>query len=106
MPRVHFVKKARKDYPSTGIQKGDSYYWWQFRYGGTHNVCQRAWLPLKGTSRVYNHAYKERARKEARTIEILAIPCAGNQDNTFKCMMDMVDAILVLTSDVELNPEF
>ena len=74
--------------------------------GGTHNVCQRDWLPLKGTSRVYNHAYKERARKEARTIETLAIPCAGNQDNTFKCMMDMVDAVLVLTSDIGLNPEF
>jgi chromosome segregation ATPase len=35
MPRVHFVKKARKDYPQAGIMKGDSYYWWEFRYGGT-----------------------------------------------------------------------
>jgi hypothetical protein len=33
MTRVHFVKKARKDYPQYGIQKGESYYWWKFRYG-------------------------------------------------------------------------
>lgn len=30
MPRVHFVKRARKDYGE--IKKGQSYYWWKFRY--------------------------------------------------------------------------
>lgn len=33
MPRVNFVKRARKDHPG-GIKKGESYYWWSFRYGG------------------------------------------------------------------------
>lgn len=33
MTRLHFVKKARKDYPQYGIKKGESYYWWKFRYG-------------------------------------------------------------------------
>lgn len=33
MARVHFVKKARKDYPDHEIKKGESYYWWQFAYG-------------------------------------------------------------------------
>lgn len=32
MPRVHHVKKARKDNPV--CKKGESYYWWKFRYGG------------------------------------------------------------------------
>jgi len=32
MPRVHFVKKARKDNPA--VKKGESYYHWTFRYGG------------------------------------------------------------------------
>ena len=32
--KVHFVKKARKDYPEAGIKKGESYYWWKPRYGG------------------------------------------------------------------------
>lgn len=74
--------------------------------GGTHNVCQRDWLPIKGTSRIRNHAFKEKARQDAITIQTLAIPCAGSQDNAYKAMMDMVDAVMVLTSDVSLNPEF
>ena len=74
--------------------------------GGTHNVVQRDWLPIKGTSRIYNHAYKLKARKDAVDIETLAIPCAGSQDNTYKAMMDMVHAVMALTSDVSLNPEF
>jgi hypothetical protein len=32
MPRVHHVKKARKDH-GENIKKGDSYYWWKFNYG-------------------------------------------------------------------------
>jgi uncharacterized protein YjbJ (UPF0337 family) len=32
MPRVTHVKKARKDV-NEKIKKGDSYYWWKFRYG-------------------------------------------------------------------------
>ena len=31
MPRVHFVKKARKD--NSAVKKGESYFWWKFRYG-------------------------------------------------------------------------
>lgn len=34
MPRLHFVKKARKPIKDAGIKKGDSYYWWKFRFGG------------------------------------------------------------------------
>lgn len=32
MPRVTFVKAARKDNPV--CKKGESYFWWKFRYGG------------------------------------------------------------------------
>lgn len=34
MPRVTFVKKARKAHPAGGIKKGESYYWWAFMQGG------------------------------------------------------------------------
>ena len=34
MPRVHFVKSARKAIPEYDIKVGDSYYHWKFRYGG------------------------------------------------------------------------
>jgi len=74
--------------------------------GGTNNVCQRDWLPIKGTSRIYNHAFKEKVRKDAIIIETLATPCAGSKDNVFVSMMDMVHAVMVLTSDVSMNPEF
>lgn len=36
MARAHFVKKARKAIKGTDIKKGDSYYWWKFRFGGKH----------------------------------------------------------------------
>lgn len=36
MARVTFVKKAQKDIPNTDIKKGESYYWWKFRFGGKH----------------------------------------------------------------------
>jgi len=36
MTRANFVKSARKDYPEHEIQKGESYYWWKFRYGNKH----------------------------------------------------------------------
>ena len=32
MPRVHHVKKARKD--NSAVKAGQPYYWWKFRYGG------------------------------------------------------------------------
>jgi hypothetical protein len=34
MPKVTFVKSARKDYPNQGITKGESYYHWSFMSGG------------------------------------------------------------------------
>lgn len=34
MARAKFVKKARKDNPV--CKKGESYYWWKFRYGSKH----------------------------------------------------------------------
>lgn len=74
--------------------------------GGTHNLIQRDWLPIKGASRIYNHAFKERVRKDAVNIETLAIPCAGSQDNCYKSMMEMVHAVMVLTTDISCNPEF
>lgn len=74
--------------------------------GGTNVVTQRTWLPISGTSRIYNHAYKLKAREQANTITVLTIPCAGSTDSTYRAMMDMVDNVLVLTADVTLNPEF
>ncbi len=37
MPRVHYVKKARKD--NSAVKKGEPYYWWKFRFAGKR--CSR-----------------------------------------------------------------
>ena len=37
MPRV-YTQKANKDYPDSGILKGQVYHQWSFRYGGTHRA--------------------------------------------------------------------
>jgi hypothetical protein len=36
MPRINKVKRARKAIPSAGIEVGQPYYWWKFRFGGKH----------------------------------------------------------------------
>lgn len=33
MPRVYYVKRARRDYSDEGIRRGESYYWWKFKFG-------------------------------------------------------------------------
>lgn len=39
MPRVTFVKKAKRPVPSAGIEVGDSYYWWAFRTAYSSRKC-------------------------------------------------------------------
>lgn len=34
MARAHFVKKARKN--NSAVKKGESYWWWSFRFGPKH----------------------------------------------------------------------
>jgi len=41
MPRVHFVKKARKARREHGIKKGDSYWWWANRMPGRMSGVKR-----------------------------------------------------------------
>lgn len=40
MPKVHRVEKARKAWPG-GIEIGDSYYWWKFRFGP--KICSKTY---------------------------------------------------------------
>lgn len=75
--------------------------------GGTHNVVQRSWLPLKGTSLVYNYDYKNECRKQAVCIEELAKPITDRkQDTMTETMFDLLDMVFKLTTDVSLNGVF
>lgn len=75
--------------------------------GGTHNVVQRGWLPIKGTSRVYNYAFKVKARHDVFIIKAsLNNQQEASQGPTYNIMMDLIHSVMALTSDVVINPEF
>ena len=75
--------------------------------GGTHSVSQESWLPIKGTSRIYNHDYnKARCRKTAIAVETLAMPALGSTDPAFVAMLDLANMVMHLTAEIELNPEY
>jgi hypothetical protein len=38
MTRLHFVKRARHDYPDIEVKQGEPYYWWKFK----NSVKQRS----------------------------------------------------------------
>jgi recombinational DNA repair protein RecR len=76
-------------------------------YSGQYNVIQKQWMPVKGVSRIYNHAYKLKCRNQAVTIEELAKPITDRkQDNMTSTMFDLLDMVMILTNDVSLNPEY
>lgn len=66
MPRVTFVKAARKDNPV--CKKGESYYWWKFRYGG-----KRYSLTRPRPSQLTNSPYYSQVRSLVEQIEDAAI---------------------------------
>jgi hypothetical protein len=75
-------------------------------YSGMHNIIQKQWMPIKGVSRIHNHAYKAKCRQTAVDIEALAIPVDPNHDNMTRTMFDLLGMVLILTNDVSLNPEY
>ena len=79
MPRVTFVKAARKDNPV--CKKGESYYWWKFRYGG-----KRYSLTRPRPSQLTQSAYFGSLRALVEQIEDTNI--ADNDD--FETLRDEV----------------
>lgn len=73
--------------------------------GGTHSISQKQWLPIKGVSRIYNHALKDKCRKMAIDVETLAIPAAECKDAAYVAMVGLAGMVMHLTVDVSLNPE-
>lgn len=62
MPRVHHVKKARKDNPVA--KKGEPYYWWKFRFGGKHYSTKRPKQSQLTQSSFLSQAYELNERIE------------------------------------------
>jgi hypothetical protein len=72
--------------------------------GGTHASNNECWMPLKGTSRIQNHSFKEEMRKEALRIEKRLRSNSNYKESSE--LITMVKAVLELTQDVEYNKEF
>jgi hypothetical protein len=73
MPRVTHVKSARKDNPV--CKKGESYYWWKFRYGG-----KRYSLTRPKPSQLTNSPYYGQVRSLVEQID--ATDVTDNDDFT------------------------
>ncbi len=81
MPRVTFVKAAQKDNPV--CSKGESYYWWKFRFGG-----KRYSLTPPRSSQLTQSAYYGAVRGMCEQIE-----------DQFSAGLD-VEGIESVTSDI------
>lgn len=89
MPRVNYVKAARKDNPA--VKRGEPYYWWKFRYGGKHFSKTRpraSQLTQSKMSAVY---------EAQEMIEDLTMPTAAN----FETKDELADALREIASQWE-----
>lgn len=72
--------------------------------GGTHNIIQDTWLPIKGTSVVYDYDYKDNCRKQAVIIkEFLETNIDRKKDTMTKNIADLLEMVFKLTTDASLN---
>lgn len=69
MPKVNFVKKARKDVKGTDIKKGESYYWWKFRFGSKISSRTQPRQSQLTQSDFLSQIYEIQERIEDMTIE-------------------------------------
>jgi hypothetical protein len=88
MPRVNYVKKARKDNPVA--KKGESYYWWKFRYGGKRYSKERPKQSQLTQSPYYAALYDLQD-------EISEYDCAAYED--FECFVEDIKSQLSELAD-------
>lgn len=90
MPRVHFVKKARKDNPV--CKAGESYYWWKFRYGG-----KRYSLTRPKASQLTQSEYFGRLHQLQEQIE--ETDTDGDWDATWSLVEEIKDQLQELADE-------
>lgn len=67
MPRLHFVKKARRPLPQHGIKVGDSYYWAGFKQG--RGGYKRYWKERPRPSQLQSSEYMQAAMEKQENLE-------------------------------------
>jgi hypothetical protein len=86
MPRVTFVKSARKDNPV--CKRGESYYWWKFRYGG-----KRYSLTRPRGSQLTQSAYYSTVRGMCEGIEDYTVEDADDFESLKDDITSQVDEL-------------
>lgn len=118
MPRVTHVKSARKD--NSICKKGESYYWWKFRYGGKRlslTSPSRSQLTqssfLQGLYDLQdNQGFDESGDFEVQVeefvgqIEALRDECEGSLDNMPEHLKDTSDSGMLLTERIDALQEW
>jgi hypothetical protein len=79
MPKIHYVKRARKHRPKFGIRRGEPYYWWWLRF--THlgrGVKQYSKLPPKSWQTTSSPYWRQvlKIQEEVETAAAL-MSCRG-----------------------------
>jgi hypothetical protein len=97
MPRLNFVKRARKDYPDYRIAKGDSYYWWTFRNGGKH-ISKEKPRRSRLTQSSFNSTLWD-IEDDLQEIE------AENAEDLETIVQEYIDRIMELKEETEQNLE-
>ena len=124
MPRVHH-RKARKDYPNEGIQKGDMYYTWRIKLarGGmtrrslkrpqpeqlTNSAFQQEWIPLNrdiggfdgGKDEAQDLADRAREVGEGEQEKLDNMPQGLQEGHVGEMIQERADECEQLSSDLE-----
>ena len=117
MPRVYHVKKARKADPNAGIEVGDEYYWWKFRFGPkrkSKTYPRRSQLTQSGfLSQLYDiedgmaerfsdvDTLEDERDGLADELDQLRDECQESLDNMPYHLQDTSDAGILLTERIE-----
>lgn len=74
--------------------------------GGTHAIRQRSWLPIDGTSLIYNYGNKIEFRNRAKEALKIANDTAWKEDDLWSGRIyDLIGMVFRLTEDADLNRE-
>lgn len=88
MPKVHFVKKARKANKALGIKKGQSYWWWKNRLPGSASGVKRVSFSPPKPSQVAGNPF---------TSQVLSL---GERLEELVADESLADEIVGIASDV------
>lgn len=105
MPKVHFVKAARKDNPA--VKAGEPYYWWQFRFGGKRFSKTPPRSSQLTQSEKLSRAYElaERLEDIPREVDATTEALQEAVDNAISVIEEVADEVRTLADEYRDSAE-